>query len=241
MKTYGQIKYSTVDAPQPIAGICESFNYKLSEQMYEAMGEDNSVVAMVPHGRKGELSFSATPLGTVTALGVRAGAEIAITGYDTGKILVTQASAKWQRGQAMVMDANANHYPDLAEGVAGSITPATITLSQGTPALVLPTGKIWWGTTGISNPAGVEGIVQSCSITESVQVQEEEDDLGKIVAVVLHGYKANGTVEVLTTADLPEPGDTLAVFGTFRITSADLKWQKGATRLISMEGVVVPS
>lgn len=224
MKTYGSIKYSTVDAPQPIAGICESFNYKSADQIYEIMGEAD-LEGVVFHGRKGTLSFSSTPGGGVTALGVRAGAELTITGITGGKILVMSSAAKWQRGQPMVFDAGATHYPDLAATADGSITPATITLARGTDvALQLPTSKVWWSVEGLT-PI-VSGIVQACSVAESVQAQEEEDALSKIVAVVLHSYKATAQMEVITAGTIPALGAELEAFGTFRITGAEEKWSK---------------
>ncbi|MFZ4774634.1 MAG: hypothetical protein ACOYM3_04680 [Terrimicrobiaceae bacterium] len=238
MKTYGTIKYSTVDAPQPIAGICESFNYKSADQIYEIMGEAD-LEGVVFHGRKGDISFSSTPAGNVTALGVRAGVELTISGVTGGKILVMSSAAKWQRGQPMVMDAQANHYPDLGATASGTITPATLTLARGTTiALQLPTGKVWFGVEGLT-PV-VDGIVQSCSVAESVQAQEEEDGEGKIVAVVLHSYKATAQMEVLTAGAIPDIGSELEAFGTFRVTSAEEKWSKGAQRSIMVDGILIP-
>ena len=65
------------------------------------------------HGRKGDISFSSTPAGDVVALGVRAGAELTITGVTGGKVLVMNSSAM-EPGQSMVIDAQASHYPDLS-------------------------------------------------------------------------------------------------------------------------------
>lgn len=240
MKTYGSIKYSTVDAPQPIAGICENFNYKIGDQVYEVMGESD-LAALVMHGRKGTLSFSSTPPGSATALGVRAAAELTVTGVTGGKVLVMQSSAKWQRGQAMVFDAQANHYPSLAGTAEGTITPATITLLRGASvALQLPTASVWFGVEGLT-PVVAEAIVQSCSITESVQAQEEEDAIGDIVAVALHSYKATAQMEVLTDGAIPEIGSDLEAFGTFRILNAEEKWAKGSTRSIMVDGIIVPA
>ena len=115
MKTYGTIKFSTVDARQPIAGICESSNYKSADKVFDIMGECDLKKGIL-HGRKGGLTFSSTPAGTVVALGVRAGAELMITKDGAalaGKVLVTTSSAKWSRGQPMVMDAAAGHYPAI--------------------------------------------------------------------------------------------------------------------------------
>ena len=86
--------------------------------------------------------------------------------------------------------------------------------------------------------AAVAGIVQSCAISESVQVQEEEDAEGLIVAVALYGYKATASMEILSAAALPELGSDLEAFGTFRVTSAEEKWSKGAMRLIALEGIL---
>ena len=243
MKTYGTIKFSTVDAPKPISGICESFSYKPANQIYEIQDEAGIIAAMVEHGKKGAVTFSSTPPGTVTALGVRAGAELTITGFADGKIIVTTSGAKWSRGAAMVMDAQATHYPDITAAAVGTLTPATIVLARGSDlAIQLPTDKVWWGMEGIT--PFVAGIVQSCSISESVQVQEEEgseEDVGKIVAVSLFGYKATGQMEVLTAGTIPELGTSLEAFGTFRITSAEEKWSKGQTRSIMVDGVIAPS
>ncbi len=243
MKTYGSIKFSTVDAPKPISGICESFSYKPANQIYEIQDEAGIIAAMVEHGRKGAITFSSTPPGTVTALGVRAGAELTITGFSAGKVIVTTSGAKWSRGAAMVMDAQATHYPDITAAAVGSITPASIVLARGTDlAIQLPTNKVWWGMEGLT--PFVEGIVQSCSISESVQVQEEEgsgEDVGKIVAISLFGYKATGQMEVLTAGTIPELGTSLEAFGTFRITSAEEKWSKGQVRSIMVDGVIAPA
>ena len=240
MKNYGTIKFSTVDAPKPISGICEGFNYKIGDQMYEVLDEAGIIATMVPHGRKGNVTFSSTPPGNVTALGVRAGAALIIDGITAGKVLVMTSGAKWQRGQAMVMDAQANHYPDLAGEADGTIETAAIVLARGAEvALQLPTGAIWFGVEGLE--AVVDGIVQSCSISETVQAQEEENELTKIVAVSLHSYKATGQMEVLTAGAIPELGTSLEAFGTFRITNAEEKWSKGASRLIMVDGVIVPT
>ena len=237
MKTYGSIKFSTVDAPQPISGICENYTYKTADQIYDIMGESD-LEGIVIFGRKGSISFSSTPPGTVVALGVRAGAELTISGLTAGKILITQSSAKWQRKQPMVMDAQATHYPSLTATAVGTLTPATITLARTAAALQLPTDKVWFGTESLTGP--VSGIVQSCTVSETVQVQEEEDAAGDIVAVALYGYKANGTMEIITSAAIPELGSTLEAFGTFKVTSAEEKWAKGQMRSISVEGLLIP-
>ncbi len=71
-KVYGSnIKWSTVDAPKPMSGICEGFTYRVGDQVFRVPGESGFVGAAL-HGKKGEMQFSSTPPGTVTALGVRA-------------------------------------------------------------------------------------------------------------------------------------------------------------------------
>ena len=237
MKRYGTIEYSTVNAPQPIAGICENYNYKSGDQVYEIMGESD-LEGIVIHGRKGEVSFSSTPPGDVTALGVRAGAELTITGINTGKVVVTQSSARWQRGQPLTLEAQATHYPNVTATASGTITPATLELERDGGPLQLPTDKVWFGTNGLTGP--VAGIVQSCSITETVQSQEEEDGAGEIVAVVLYGYKASASMEVLTSSAAPALGTVLEVFGSFRVTSVDERWAKGQTRALAIEGILIP-
>lgn len=237
MKTYGTFKFSTVDAPQPIAGICESFSYRLVDQVYEVQGESD-IEGIVLHGRKGEISFSSTPSGGVTALGVRAGAELTITGVSGGKVIVTSSSAKWSRGQAMVFDAQATHFPDLSASGVGTITPASFEIANASGAIQLPTNKIWWSVEGLT--AAVAGIVQSCALTETVQVHEEADAEGLIVATAVHGYKATANMEILTSGDAPAPGTTFDVFGDFRVTSSESKWQKGQMRLVSVEGILIP-
>ena len=241
MKIYGSnITYSTVGSPKPISGICENWDYKLSEQLAEIMSE-GEIAALVSHGIKAACSFSSTPPGNVTALGVRAGAELSISSISTGKVLVSTSDAKWQRGQPMVMSAQATHFPDLAAGGTGSIAVADLVLSNPNTAIQLPTGTLWWSVDGLT-PV-VPGIVQSCSISESVQFQEEEgseDKIGKIVAVVIHGYKANASMEVLSSGSIPDIGSTLEAFGSFRVKDAQVKATKGAQRLIMVEGILVP-
>lgn len=237
MKQYGTIKFSTVDAPKPFTGICEGFTYKKANQATEIQGESD-LAAIVIHGAKGELSFSATPPGGTTALGVRAGAEITVTGVTGGKIIVTQSVAKWQRGQPLTFDAQASHYPDLSVAGVGEITLGDIAFSRTVGALQMPADKVWWGVEGIEGP--VEGLVQSCSISESVQIQEEEDAEGKITALAVHGYKATAQLEMLTSAQPPEPGTTLDLFGSFLVTSSETKWAKGQMRSISVEGTLLP-
>jgi hypothetical protein len=237
MKTYGTVKFSTVDAPQPISGICENFNYRNSDQVFEHMGQQD-IAAIVMHGRKGELSFSSSPPGTVTALGVRAGAELVVSAITGGKIIVASASARWSRGAAMILEATATHYPDLSATGTGTITPATITLARTAGPVQLPTDKIWYGVEGITG--AVAGIVQAAGISESVQFQEEEDGDGKIVALAVYGYKATGTMEILTSAAPPALGTELDLFGGFRITSAEERWQKGSMRAVSIEGLLIP-
>ena len=241
MKTYGShIEFSTINAPKPISGICEGYSYKDSEQFTEIPGE-GEIAALVRHGRKGAITFSATPPATVTALGVRAGGQLSITGVSGGIVLVTTAGAKWQKGQPMVMDAQATHYPDVTGSAAGQIDGADFSLSLGSGALQLPTDKVWWGTAGI-DPI-VPGIVQSCSISETVQVQEEEgsgNDVGKIVCLAVHSYKATASMEIMTTASMPEIGSALEVFGNFIVTDAEPKFTRGNSRVIVVNGICIP-
>jgi len=242
MKTYGSIKYSTVGAPASVlaGGICENYNYKKQVQTTEVQGESGDIVAAVLHGEKGEISFSVTPAGNVTVLVARAGAELTVTGISTGKVIVHQASAKWQRGNPMTMDVAATHYGAISDAATGTITPEALALSQTQAAIVLPTDKVWFGTNGITG--AVEGIVQSVSLSESVQIAEEEDNTGAIVALAVHSYKATASMEILTSVALSEItlGDTLDIFGSFSITSADEKFSKNGVHTISVEGILIP-
>lgn len=240
-KVYGSnIKWSTVDAPKPMSGICEGFTYRVGDQVFRVPGESGFVGAVL-HGKKGEMNFSSTPAGTVTALGVRAGAELTVSGYPTGKILVMRVSASWRRGQPMVFDATANHYPGLGSGT-GTLTPGSITLSRTAGALQLPTDKVWWGTEGVPK-AGLEGIVESCVIEESVTADETQDDDAEgspIVAVVLDDYQSTARLEILTADDAPESGTEIDVFGGFVVDSAEVRWAKRGKRLVSVSGFLLP-
>lgn len=245
MQVYGSnISFSTVGATQPIAGICENYSYKLQEKLDEiiSVGE---IGALISHGKMAKLGFSSTPPATVTALGVRAGAALAITGDEnitSGLVLVTNSGAKWQRGQPMNMSAQANHYPDMPAGAPfGTAVNGTIVLSNPNTAIQLPTNKVWWSVDGLT--AVVDGIVQSCSIDESVQIQEEEgsgDLIGKIIAAIIHTYKATASMEVLTSGSIPDLGSTLEAFGSFRVQDAEVKFTKGNLRSILVNGILVP-
>lgn len=240
MKTYGSnITFSTVNAPKPISGICENFNIKIGDTIYRVPGED-TLAGLVIYKAKKELSFSSTPPGTVTALGVRAAAELTISGFTGGKILVTRAEARWQRGQALVMSAAANHYPALGNTTAGSITAATMAFEGGEGPIVLPTDKVWFGTRGLTAP--VAGIINSVTIAETVQVQEEEDGTGDIVGVVLHGYEATCSMEVLTSVDAPDNGSVMSPFEglDFQVLNPETLWVKGQQRAVRLEGLLVP-
>lgn len=243
MKIFGpNIEFSTVNAPKPISGICENYSYKRSEQFSEVPGA-GEIAALVRHGRKGALSFSSTPPGNITSLGVRAGGLLTLNDPQAagGIVLITQAGAKWQRGQAMTMDAQATHYPDITGDPAGDITVADFALANGDGALQLPTDKVWWGTSGIEGI--VPGIVQSCSISEQIQVQEEEgsgENSDKIVAVIAHSYKATASMEIITTASLPDIGSSLEVFGNFIVTDAEPKFTRGNSRVIVINGICIP-
>lgn len=243
MKTYGSIKFSTVDAPASVKalGICENYNYKSSNQVFEIMDE-TALAGIVLHGAKGEISFSVTPGAGVTALNPRAGSEITVTGISTGKVIVPSVSAKWTRGQPMTMDVTATHYPGVSATGSGSVTPGSITLDRTGGALVLPTDKVWFSVVGLASP--VAGIVQSCSISEAVQVQEEADPDGVIVALALYGYKANVTMEFLSTVALTDAslaaGESLDAFGGFTITGSEEKLSKNGARTISVEGILLP-
>jgi len=239
MKIYSPISFSTVGAPHLSAGICESYSYKNAIQTYEIQGEED-LAGIILHGKKGEISFSTTPAATVTALGVRAGSELTISGLSTGKIICTKSGAKWQRGQPMVFDIAATHFPHLEADGTGTITPATITLADGTESgsLTLPTDKVWFGTRGLTYEGG---IVQSCGIEETIQIQEEPDGAtGNITGIAIHGYKATCQMEILTSAALPEEGTSLVAFGTYRITEATENWKRGSTRSISITGILIP-
>lgn len=252
MKTYGNIIYSTTDADKPISGICENFTYKDTETLTEVtdLGE---IVALIAHARKGTLSFSSTPANGVTALGVRAGNELTLTTSSTsdldtssvtgGKVIVTNSSAKWQRGQPMVMDGQAVHLPSLSSTTAGSITPATINLSGGNGSIVTPTDKVWWGVSGLTAGSGgiPAGILQSCTISESIQLMEEEDQTGSIIAAILHGYKAMLSLEVNSSASIDSlVGSTVTAFTNFLCQEAEVKSTKGALRTIMLTGICVP-
>jgi hypothetical protein len=239
MKTYGaNIHFSTVNAPQPISGICENFTMKTADSVFRIQGEDQ-LAGLVIHGAKTELSFSSTPPGTVATMGVRAAAELTISGLTGGKILVTRAEARWQRRQPLVMSASSNHYPVLGNGT-GSINAATMTFSGEEGPLVLPTDKVWFGTRGLSAP--VAGIINSVSIVETVQVLEEEDGTGGIVGVVLYGYEATCSMEVLTSVGMPDQASVMSPFEglDFQVLNPETLWTKGQQRAVRLEGLLVP-
>ncbi len=220
----GVVQWSTVNAPKPLSGICEGFSYKIAKQVAEHMGEAD-LAAVVLHGRKGELSFSCTPAASVDTLGVRAGSELSLTGFApaaAGKVIVTQSSARWQRGQPLQLEAQAVHYPALSASGTGTITTAGISWDHPDAnggVQSRPVGVLSWGTASMVSPlASQQGLMQSVALSESVQVQEEEGIEGEIAAVVVYGYKATASLEVLTAVTaLPEPGETINFGGGGRV------------------------
>ena len=149
-----------------------------------------------------------------------------------GKVLQKLARAgllRWKRGRTGGF---------VLGRPASEITLADIAFARTARALQMPADKVWWGVEGITGP--VSGLVQSCSISESVQIQEEEDAEGKITALAVHGYKATAQLEMLTSAEPPAPGTTLDLFGSFLVTSSETKWAKGQMRSISVEGTLLP-
>jgi len=244
MKLYGpNISYSMIGSPgiTGVTGIAENFSYEDSIQVQDGL-VDGDIGYTIEHGEKGAISFEVSPPANITALPARAGATLAIDGITTGKIICQSVTAKWQRGQKMQIDVKAMHYPYLSDTTSGSLQAGSITLSGGTGGLVLPNGKIWWSTEGIT-PV-VDGIVQSFSLSESVQLQEEEgsgENVGKIVAVIIHSYKGKGSMEVLTGGEPPAKGATMTAFGGFRVEKSNKKFTQGALRNIVVEGYMIPS
>ena len=62
------------------------------------------------------------------------------------------------------------------------------------------------------------------------------------MALAVHSYKATASMEILTSVALSEItlGDTLDIFGSFNITSADEKFSKNGVHTISVEGILIP-
>ncbi len=240
-KVYGPIEWSTVGAPNPLTGICENFTRRIGDQLFKVPGEAD-IAGAVLHGRKGELNFSSKPPGTVTALPIRAGAEMSVSGISGSKIIAARISANWRRGQPLTFDATANEYPGLGSGV-GSITPGSLTFSRTAKALQFPADQIWWGTESVPK-AGLTGIVESLAIEESVQFDETQDDDQEgspIVAVVVYDYEGTARLEILTAAtELPEDGDVLTLFGGFRVNGVETGLRIRDKRRVTINGFLIP-
>lgn len=242
-KVYGPIKWSTVGSPNPLTGICENFNYRIGDQLFKVPGEAGFAAA-VRHGKKGELSFSSTPPGTVATLPIRAGAELAVAGIAAGKIINSRVSANWRRGTPLKFDASANHYPALAGEAVGELAVAEFVFARTAKALQLPLDKVWWGAESVPK-LGLTGIVESFSIEESVQFPDETEDDDQegapIVGVVVDNYESTARLEILTAeAVLPEEGSTMPVFGAFRVNGVEKGERIGNKRLVTINGYLIP-
>lgn len=86
-----------------------------------------------------------------------------------------------------------------------------------------------------------DGILQSCTIGESIQLMEEEDSTGDIIAAILHSYKATLSLEINTAAAIDGLVNSMVTaFTDFLCQDAEVKSTKGALRTIMLTGICVP-
>jgi hypothetical protein len=106
--------------------------------------------------------------------------------------------------------------------------------------------QIVWGTGTADNPLG-SGILTDCSIDRTVQTDEITDEQGDIVSVVLHGKKADLTIEVLCEAETAPPAEGAELNiadlegGKILAISSTVKWSRGSAKSISVKATHYPN
>jgi hypothetical protein len=212
MQNYGkQIKWSTVDAPNPAGGLCENYSYQERFAQDDHEGDDGEHAVTVLHDQMGVIAFGTklTDTATIPVITDASGCKIAITGVTTGGVLLSQVVETWGLKTPRRMTASASHFPDLTAG--GSAVEAALDAMPvlTTPPIMFPGGKIAWGTKGV---ASALGIVQSFSITQTVRLTPYSEE-GKIVAVVASLFQMayNLKVLALTAAARPASGQAMTL------------------------------
>lgn len=108
-----QVVWGTDELDNPVgSGILTDFSVDKSIQADEIPDEQGDIVAVVLHGRKGELSVDVVCEVATTA--PAEGAELDIDGFTGGKVIVMGSTEKWVRAGAKTLSVKATHYPDLA-------------------------------------------------------------------------------------------------------------------------------
>lgn len=246
---YGaSIQWSTLNAPQPIGGICENFTYRESVNPQEVEDEHMDLAAVALTGKTGEISFD----GKITDLStdipdISDGCKISVSGYTGGTILVAEVVERWQEGQPKTFSVRATHYPSCTGGSGGSAgTFSGVSPSSQTAPVIRPNGKVIFGTKGLTSTLG---IVKGLTITQTVKFATETDESEEIVFVAAGGYRRRIQLDVLalSTAAAPATNATLTVAGApahgsgaFNV-SVEKKFTRGKGAMFSLDGMWFPA
>jgi hypothetical protein len=212
MQNYGkQIKWSTVGAPNPAGGFCENYSYqeRHAQDDHEDDSGDHGVTVL--HDNTGAIAFASklTSDAVIPVISDTGGCLIEITGLSTGAVLLSQVVESWGIKAPRRLSCSAAHFPDLTAG--GSSTAATLEAVPAitTPPIMLPAGKIAWGTKDIESALG---IIQAFTITQTVRLSPYSEE-GKIVAVIASLYQMTYNLQVLalSAATRPANGQALAL------------------------------
>ena len=215
MQGYGTTPthWSTIDAPNPVTGICEDFTIdpkNKRDDIKDASGEFSGVITSA---FKTELSWNYTfNSSSMDFLDLSTGSKLAVTGFTAGGNLAIKAVERWAKGQPKKGSINATNYPDLVTGGSGA---SAGTLSAVSPAITsypyqFPTGQYIMGTAVLTHASGS---IESMELTQE-WTSIEEILLGeKITGVILSAFKRMIQIELLLTGTIPAVGSTLVVSG----------------------------
>lgn len=245
------VKWSTATSPKLFSGIAENYNYRHNAQKSDTDNDDGERAISVLHGLTGDISFEVTITDASTDLpDLLDGSKITVVDADNisgGTVLLTEIVERWQLGSDKMASARATHYP-LVVGGAGAAagTYSGVSPVQVAPPIIIPGGSVVWGTKGLTSALG---IVQSLTVTQTVQHKPEPDEAGQIVQVTTHGYFRRIALEVVAKGDAvcPAIGTTLAVTGAPAhaagafVTGADDRRRKGQKGTIAVEAEWFPA
>ena len=210
------IKWSTLNARHPVAGVCESWSYKAQRRGTKVSKETGDRAAMIRDILKAEFRYTARVDGTSTDfLDLSTGPVITISGITSGVVCALKAVERWQIGaNPKKIEVSGNHYPlalTVAEGSTASRITAITPTQTSLAALVTPGDELVYGTSGLSHGSG---ILVAMTLTQawSIGLEQPNED-GDICGVIINDFIKTIELEMAASGDPPEEQTRLDVAG----------------------------